>query len=792
MKFSRISNSIITRLILLFIVIATIGVFTRLPVLTSFLLEDLEKVASVQQLALANYVAQDIDQKIVTRQAYLKRIALTVPLAMLGQPAELRAWLRERHQLQPFFSDGLFITDLNGNVLSEYPQRAEREQINYRDDDYMQEALAGNVSIGRVTMSRISNLPTLPMFEPVRDATGKRRAVLAGVSALAAEGFLDLIQTTRIGETGGILLILPRDQIYLDATSQELTIRPMAPVGVNALYDRARAGFQGAGITLNADGVEELSAMATVAATGWMVVARLPTAEAFSVIARMRHFVVDRAITLIPIFLLMTAVGLYFVFRPLLQVASHADKMTLGIIPLAPLPVARTDEVGYLTEAFNRLLRKLQKNEELLKEAQAIAGLGNFILDIKSGQWEGSEIIDKLFGIDHSYEHSIAGWIDILHPANRAMMIDYLNNEVIAQGRSFDREYCIIRHSDRAERWVHNLGKLEFDAEGRPVSMHGTVQDITERKLAEEGLRIAAEAFESHEAMIITDANCVILRINRAFSEASGYSVEEVIGQTPRMFKSGRHTKEFYVQMWESIQRIGSWRGEIWDRRKNGEIYPKWSTITAVKSKEGAITHYVAVHTDITERKAAEEVIKNMAFYDPLTQLSNRRLLNDHLRQAMVASKRSGRHGAMLFLDLDKFKTLNDSHGHVVGDLLLLEVADRLKKCVREMDAVARFGGDEFVVLLNDLAENLAISVAQVESIAEKIRSSLSQPYLLTTEEEGDTGPIVEHHSAASIGVALFKGDDISQDEILKHADDAMYQAKNDGRNLIRFYDPEA
>ena len=158
----------------------------------------------------------------------------------------------------------------------------------------------------------------------------------------------------------------------------------------------------------------------------------------------------------------------------------------------------------------------------------------------------------------------------------------------------------------------------------------------------------------------------------------------------------------------------------------------------------------------------------------------------------MVASKRSGRHGAMLFLDLDKFKTLNDSHGHVVGDLLLLEVADRLKKCVREMDAVARFGGDEFVVLLNDLAENQAISVAQVESIAEKIRSSLSQPYLLTTEVEGETGPTVEHHSAASIGVALFKGDDISQDEILKRADDAMYQAKNDGRNLIRFYDPEA
>ncbi|MBC8209798.1 MAG: diguanylate cyclase [Gammaproteobacteria bacterium] len=792
MKLSRISNSIITRLILLFIVIATVGVFTRLPVLTSFLREDLEKVASVQQLALANYVAQEIDQKIVARQAFLKQIAITLPLAMLQQPIELRAWLSERYKFQPFFTEGLFITDLNGIALSDYPHRVEREQINYLEDDFMRDALAGKASIGRATMSRISNLPTLPMSEPVRDVTGQIRAVLVGVTTLAAEGFLELLQTTRIGETGGFLLISPRDQIFVAATRPELILKPTPLAGVNALHDRALAGFRGAGVTLNAEGIEELSAIASVPAAGWFVVARLPTAEAFSVIARMRHFVIDRAITLIPIFLLLTATGLYFVFRPLLQVADHADRMTLGIIPLAPLPVARTDEVGYLTEAFNRLLKKLQKNEALLKEAQAIAGLGNFILDIKSGQWEGSEIIDKLFGIDDTYDHSIDGWIGLLHPANRSMMIDYLNNEVIAQGRSFDREYRIIRRSDQLERWVHNLGKLDFDAEGRPVSMHGTIQDITERKLTEVALRIAAEAFESHEAMIITDANSVILRINRAFSEASGYSAEEVIGQTPRIFKSGRHSKEFYVQMWESIQRIGSWRGEIWDRRKNGEIYPKWSTITAVKSEEGTVTHYVAVHTDITERKAAEEVIKNMAFYDPLTQLSNRRLLNDHLRQAMVTSKRSGRHGALLFLDVDKFKTLNDGYGHVVGDLLLIEVADRLKKCVREMDAVARFGGDEFVVLLNDLAEDEATSAAQVESIAEKIRSSLSQTYLLATEEDGVAGPTVEHHSAASIGVALFKGHDISQDEILKRADNAMYQAKNDGRNLIRFYNPEA
>ena len=330
------------------------------------------------------------------------------------------------------------------------------------------------------------------------------------------------------------------------------------------------------------------------------------------------------------------------------------------------------------------------------------------------------------------------------------------------------------------------------DEQGQLTHFVGITRDITERKQTDEALRIAAVAFESQEGMMITDANSVILRVNHAFTEITGYTAEEIVGQTPRLLKSGRHSAGFYAEMWDCIKRTGSWQGEVWDRRKNGEIFPKWLTITAVKTDDGTVTHYVGAQTDISTRKAAEDVIKNMAFYDPLTQLPNRRLLYDRLSQAMAASKRSACYGALMFLDLDNFKPLNDAHGHVVGDYLLIEVADRLHHCVREMDTVARFGGDEFVVLLGDLKADKDESTSQARLVAEKIRLALSQPYRLTTRQEGKADAIIEHHCSASIGVALFIDHETSQEDLLHWADAAMFEAKEAGRNSIRFYDSDA
>jgi diguanylate cyclase (GGDEF)-like protein/PAS domain S-box-containing protein len=295
-------------------------------------------------------------------------------------------------------------------------------------------------------------------------------------------------------------------------------------------------------------------------------------------------------------------------------------------------------------------------------------------------------------------------------------------------------------------------------------------------------LRIAAIAFESQEGMFITDAQNVILRVNRAFSEITGYSSEEAIGQTPRLLSSGRHDAKFYAEMHESIRHSRSWQGEIWNRRKNNEIYPEWLTITAVTNSAGVMTHYVSTLTDISQRKASEEKIQYLAFYDSLTRLPNRRLLVDRLQQALASSARSDRAGALLFIDLDNFKLLNDTLGHEKGDLLLQQVAQRLTASVREGDSVARLGGDEFVLLLDDLSENPNEAANQAEVVGEKILATLNQPYDLA----GHT-----YHNTPSIGVTLFAGHQSSADELMKHADLAMYEAKNAGRNTLRFFDPQ-
>lgn len=253
--------------------------------------------------------------------------------------------------------------------------------------------------------------------------------------------------------------------------------------------------------------------------------------------------------------------------------------------------------------------------------------------------------------------------------------------------------------------------------------------DITQRKQSEEVLRVAATAFETHEAILIADVHANIIRVNRAFSEITGYSAEEVLGKNPRIMSSGRHDRTFYIEMWQRLLHTGNWAGEVFDRRKNGEIYPKWMTITAVKNDQQETTHYVGIFSDITARKRIEEEIHNLAFYDALTKLPNRRLFFDRFRTALIASARRNDYGAVLFVDLDRFKALNDTLGHEYGDLMLIEVGARIKSCVREMDTVARFGGDEFVVLIEAFGNNRGDVTRKVALVAEKIREALARPY---------------------------------------------------------------
>jgi len=330
-----------------------------------------------------------------------------------------------------------------------------------------------------------------------------------------------------------------------------------------------------------------------------------------------------------------------------------------------------------------------------------------------------------------------------------------------------------IYHNEPHQHSKFDLSVLEQSARLAAIAI--------ERKMIEQNLQIAAIAFESQEGMLVTDANRVILRVNSACTHITGYPEDEIIGKHPGMLSSGRHDMDFYASMWESIVSTGSWEGEVWNRRKNGEVYPAHLTFTAVKGRDGTTVNYVATLVDITSRKSAEEEIQHLAYYDSLTGLPNRRLLMDRLSQALVTSTRGKGGGAILFLDLDHFKTLNDTLGHDVGDLLLKQVSERLTSCVREGDTVSRIGGDEFVIMLEGLSDSIFEAARQAELICEKILDVLNQAYHLNS---------YEYHSTTSIGATLFSGHEVGSDELLKQADIAMYQSKTAGRNAIRFFDP--
>ncbi len=279
------------------------------------------------------------------------------------------------------------------------------------------------------------------------------------------------------------------------------------------------------------------------------------------------------------------------------------------------------------------------------------------------------------------------------------------------------------------------------------------------------------------EAVVVTDAEAKIVDINNAYANATGYERQELIGSNPRINKSGRHDRTFYKEMWEQLRTAGHWSGEIWDRRKNGEVFPKWLRINAVRDESGNITQYVGIFSDITEKKAAEERLQTLAFYDPLTSLPNRAFFKDRLERVTAAMQRAGKQAALMFVDLDGFKDVNDSLGHAAGDMLLVEVARRLQGRIRRSDIVARLGGDEFAVLLVDFGRP-----EQIGSLAEEILDVIKNPIQIENTEV---------RVGASIGIAVFPDDAQNVDELTRHADIAMYQAKDAGKHNYKFFLPE-
>jgi len=554
-----------------------------------------------------------------------------------------------------------------------------------------------------------------------------------------------------------------------------------------------------------------------------------------------------------------------------------------------------------ITEHIESRLR-LRESEESLRHAQKIAGLGCYTLDIPSGEWTSSETLDGIFGIDGVYERTIDGWLNLVRPGDRAAMSAYFQDEVLGRDKFFDKEYRIVRPSDGVERWVHGMGRLTCDGQGRPVTMHGTIQDVTERKQveaalreskellqlfiahapvalamvdremrylavsqhwleihrlegrqiigrshyevlpnlpkswrqlhrrvlagetippgeanwqredgsvqwfrrelrpwltsegavggmivfsedvterrqAEERLQLAATVFTSaREGILITDPRGTILEVNDAFTRITGYTREEVQGHNTRILQSGLQSEDFYQSMWDCLIRDGLWSGEIWNRRKGGDIYPEMLNIHAIRDAGGQVKQYVGLFTDMTEEKQHEQQLELAAHYDTLTGLPNRALFADRLRQAMAQAHRRGQLLGVAYFDLDGFKAVNDAYGHSTGDSLLTAVALRMKRALREGDTLARLGGDEFAAVILDLADSDACLPTLTRMLA-------------AAAEEVEIGE-VPLRVTASAGVTIYpQNEEVDADLLLRQAGQALYEAKLAGKSRYSVFD---
>ncbi|MEW5755564.1 MAG: EAL domain-containing protein [Pseudomonadota bacterium] len=453
-----------------------------------------------------------------------------------------------------------------------------------------------------------------------------------------------------------------------------------------------------------------------------------------------------------------------------------------------PIPAPSDDAIGRMTMAVTVFRDTLLNNAELhsqtrhinhaMSNAQQLTNLGSWEIDLVNDAAIWSDQQFRILGEPPQgfvpEKHSLLRYI---HPDDQALFSHAL--EALCTGKidHMDIEHRIVR-PDGSERIVQERAQVTANQRGRPAKVLGATLDITERRLAEAEQELAASVFKNTlDGIMITDRNGTILRVNPAFGMITGYRTEEVIGQTPRILRSGVQDDFFYQTMWSALLTTGIWQGELWNRRKEGEVFPVREHINAVVDDTGQTVHYISIFSDITEKKLSEERIYHLAHYDALTELPNRTMFHSHFDQAVVRAKRTGKKLAVLFLDLDGFKLINDTLGHQVGDALITKVAKRLRNVVRLEDTVARLGGDEFTLLLEDMD-----NPQDAGKIAQKILDVITTPFLLESREIVVT---------TSIGISTYPEDGKDIQTLLKHADTAMYRAKELGRNNYQFFTAE-
>ena len=833
--------SLKTRVTLLTLVIFQLTLWALVLYAGQLLREDLERVIGEQQLSVVCIIADELDHQVRERFSALRIISNGIRPEEMDRPAKLQPHLDRRPFIQELFNFGLFIVGADGRVMARTPQAPEAIGLDLGDRDYVSVALKdGRASVGKPVANRFSREPALAIAVPIRDATGAPLGLVAGAIKLKDPSFLDRITQHRYGTTGHYFLGAPQHRLIVTA-SNPARIMAEIPPGVSAGLDRIVAGYEGTSRYLNTFGEEVLASSQRVPSADWIVHTSIATREAFAPIREMQQQVLIATL----VATLLAGLALWWLLRRQLQPMADAVQ-TLAVLsasqrPMQPLAVARNDEIGQLLTSFNRLLGSLAQREVALQESEfrwkfAIEGSGDGLWDwnLADGSVFYSRRWKEMLGYaEDAIGSGIAEWEGLIHPDDKAATLARLRDHLDGKLPAFHSEYRLLCQ-DGHYKWVLDRGLvIGRDAAGRPLRMIGSHHDITHRKGLEDyiefrgqSLELVASGAPLREVLtfIVTgierlkpDWRCSILLLD-AESQRLGQGVApslpdfynaaiDGLAIGPGVGSCGTAAFTGQRVIVEDVSHHPFWAA-FRDLTHRAELGACWSQPILGTAREvlGTFAIYhrqphrpspddlvmiersASLTSIAIEREQALEEIRKLAYYDSLTKLPNRRLMSERLHLAMATSNRAGLPGALMVLDLDNFKPLNDEYGHAAGDLLLREVAERLTGTLRETDMVARLGGDEFVVVVGGLDAVPARAADQAMSIATHIAAVLARPYRLALHPDEGTPAIIEHLCSASIGVALFVGKDLSEQELIKRADMAMYQAKDAGRHTVRLF----
>lgn len=737
-----------------------------------------------QQQGMINIVVRQIDSALQHRVDYLEQFARSLHHNnQLKSYSDIQTLLNQETHLHELFNGGLVVVNRNGISIVDFPIVPNRTGLDYSDRKHMQQVRQTRATvITRVLIGKGLKTPLFAINTPILSNDGKEiLGFIFGANVLARDNVLQNVSEHTLMDQGRMMIIDPNLEIFVTDSEAGLSLMPYHDhPGIDCI--RQILNGTGSGMCQYQDGSHSLFASEQIQRMGWIVIRTYPLSAASGPITTLTYEISGITIVLIIAIGALLALLLKHQLTPLNTASQRIQAMADGSLPSTHLEVTHPDEVGRLIQAFNQLQQSRQRYETALLESEeryrmtmeaTHTGIWSWDLENDTIHWN-NECYAMLGYADQTFPLNRKHFKAMMHPDDQVQFFINFMPQMLSD-TSAEAEFR-LQTAQGKWLWIQSRGRpIAFNNRSKPVRIVGTHVNIDKQKQTEQ-LRLAATAFETSDAIMIVNKANRIIKVNNAFCQITGYSEEEALNKTPAMLRSGMHKPDFYQSLWQTVNNTGHWQGEIWNRRKDGEIFIAALHINTLFNDDGSINQRVAVFSDITEKKRSEELIWKQANFDPLTGLPNRRMFMDRLQQEILLADRANHSVALMFLDLDRFKEINDTMGHNTGDELLQEVAKRFRKLVRGSDTVARLGGDEFTFILPQI-EN----TQQVERVAEKILEAAERPFTLQHQ------PV---YISGSIGITLFPQDADNVDQLIQNADQAMYAAKESGRNQMYYFTP--